>query len=432
MSRFARRIYYISAFLVFAIVGPLLVAWTAGYRWTSGRSGFIRTGSLTVVSEPRATISVNGVIKGSTPFRATHLTPGTYVIELSKSGVKTWRQEIVISANVALAIGPVALYPPEFTSVDIVADGQSIVSTADVSSAYVVHATASTWIANQLWPTNTSSGIELPWQPTTVNRSHSGQTVVWQNETQAIVTIKNQPGAPWVIAPTQEIVFDPASEAIFYGRQADAIVRYDSFTRERTEVATGTSFTVINDTLWLTQQTTDSTTFLRKPVYGQQLPNIIVSIPGSWVVVQGPPGIMFIHNTVTRELATMNQSFASEQFTTSTLGHADHWWWTDANQPPLWLDGSDLFTLNEKKEAQLVDRLIDTPTSVAWIIPRHILWTTSSQRLLISSVSSRQGRGSLLEKKLAPGSSIVGLDINNHAALIQSSQTPLQLSEIHW
>lgn len=432
MSRFARRIYYLSAFLVFAIVGPLLVAWTAGYRWSTIRSGFIRTGSLSISSEPRATVHLNGIERGTTPFRVTHLPPGTYVIELTKTGLSSWRQEIAITQNNALTIGPVMLYPPEFSLADLGLSSGPVLASPEATAAFQITTADQQYMAKQIWPTNAPLDVSLPWVPTTVTRSRNGQTTIWQNAAQAVVTFKNQPADPWHIDVVQQPVFDPASESIFYGLQAGHIVRYDSLTREHNQLALGTSFTPINDTLWLTQQTADTTTFMRQPSFGQHLPNALVTLPGQWLLVNGPPGTLLIHNMVTRELATITQSFGTEQFITTSIGFADQWWWNSFSHPPLWMDGSDLMTLSEKKEALLLDRLSETPAIVAWVVPGHILLVKNGQRLFINSASARQGRSTLVEKVFDQPTDLIGLDVTDHAAMIVTKNNPQQISQVRW
>lgn len=431
MSLFARRVYYLSAFLIFIVAGPLIVAWTAGYRWSYSQSGFIRTGALTVTSEPRAAISLNGVNKGATPFRASHLTPGTYIVELTKTGFGSWRQEVAITANVALTIGPVMLFPPQFAETDLTTDGSTLIS-ADGAATFSLTANGQQWTAQQIWPTKTSETVVLPWLPTWVNLSRSGQTAVWQHADQAIVVIKNQADNPWTIPAIDRLAFDPSSEAVFYGLQGASLVRYDSLTRQRDALALSDSFTVINDTLWFTQRTAEATTILRQPAFGQHVPDSLLTLPGQWEFVAGPSGTLLIRNATTRELATMTQTFGLDQLSISTLGPADAWWWTDASQPPLWLNGTDLMTLNDKKVPQLIDRLSAAPLRMGWIVPGHILWSMSDHQVSITSISSRQGRGVLLEKTFGQLTSLLGINIGNRTVVVGSTTIPGNATELRW
>lgn len=432
MTQAARRVYYLSAFLIFAIVGPLLVAWTAGYRWSGNRSGFIRTGSLLITSEPRATIHLNGEYQGTTPWRATHLNPGRYVIELSKTGLQSWRQDILITANNALTIGPVMLYPDQFSINSLVTESQNLMATPDSTAIFMLTNVDDQWSARQIWPTMASNIVNLPWLPEKVAASRTGQTLIWQNQTQSYVTFKNQPTDSWVVDAITQPIFDPSSEAVFFDRQGQRVIRYDGFAREKTEVAVADSYSLMNDTLWLTQSGPEVTTLLRQPSFGLHVPSSLLTLPGRWAFVTGPPGTLLVHNQDTRELATISQIFGTEQFKATAIGTADEWWWDNAGHPPLWLNGSDLMTLNEKKVPTLLDRLTATPNEVAWLVPGHILLTQVADRISFTSVSLNQGRGILMEQVFNQPSVLIGLDIPNRRAVITTNEGTPKVTELGW
>ncbi len=432
MSRFARRIYYLSAFLVFAIVGPLLVAWTAGYRWSSVRSGFLRTGALSISSEPRATIRLNGIEQGATPFHATHIPAGNYIVELRSPQLRTWQKEISIAQNTALTIGPVTLYPENFSITPWLISGTNVLQTENLSSAYSLTSTDGQWTAQSIWPVRATTVTRLPFAPIQVIPSNNGQTTIWQGPEATVITSKNQTEDAWTVVPFNQPHFDATNENIFFALEKDQVKRYDVFTKTSTIIAPGTSLTTNNDAVWFTQSSTGKTTFFRQSSFGQKNADEMLTLSGSWKFVPGPNGIYLIQNTESLELATLSQAFGESTFTTSLLGRADRWWWTNAGQPPLWLNGSNLMTIDAEKIPQLVDRLSAEPTLVQWILPGHSVLIQNDQLLSMRSVSALQGRGTLIEKTFDQPGRIIGLDLPNRKLLHATNVTPLEVEEFAW
>jgi endo-1,4-beta-mannosidase len=96
------------------------------------------------------------------------------------------------------------------------------------------------------------------------------------------------------------------------------------------------------------------------------------------------------------------------------------------------LNGSDLLTLDDQHQPMIIDRLSRVPTIVRWIDDSHILAIGDAQSFSIRSVSSRQGRGVLLEKTFTTSSTVLAIDTDKKNAVIQTSSQPLALEELHW
>lgn len=102
MTLLYRRITYISFIIIFLVVTPLIIAYTAGYRYNFSKGRVQKTGILRITSIPRgADIYLNGVrYEGSqTPAKIQYLLPGDYEIKLAKDGYFDWQKKLPITEN---------------------------------------------------------------------------------------------------------------------------------------------------------------------------------------------------------------------------------------------------------------------------------------------------------------------------------------------
>ncbi|MEK7636821.1 MAG: PEGA domain-containing protein [Patescibacteria group bacterium] len=431
MSRSARRIYYSSAFAVFLVAGPLLVAWTGGYRWVNWRAGFVRTGALVISSDPRATVFLNGQPRGLTPQRLTHLRPGTYTVELKKNGWATWRRDVRIVPRTAQVIGPVSLVPPQFTSVKIdLGQAQDVIAADDRQTIFGVTKNANDWSVQAVWPDPWPTSTRLPWRPTAVSVSPNRQTVVYRDDRAAAIVNKNRGDAVWLTAAPDAITWDPSSANIVYGRRDGTLYRYDALTQGVTALGSADSFSLVGDSLWVTRTAAAATVITKQRTFGQSVPDVVIQLPDEWILAD--TGALTLNNPKTREMTELRSDPLTNQVTTSSFGLVDRMWWTDRAQPPLWLNGSDLLTFDDRQRTILVDRYPQPPTAAWWLVPGHILLTFDGQTLRIASVSDRQGRGTLLERRLAVPGQLLGFDLIKREAVFQTGTNPPQLSAWRW
>jgi hypothetical protein len=433
MSQFARRVYYLSAFLLFAVLAPLLLAWTGGYRWENIRSGFVRTGAIVVYSDPKATLYLNNEAQGTTPLRLTHVAPGAYTLELRKEGFGTWTHALRVSPSIAQVIGPVFLYPVNFTSTALIAPPSSAAIVAvDQQNIFSINTVDASTTIQTLWPVTALSASTLPFVPLTTAVSSDRQSTAWQDTERTMVITTKSPTAGWDIGRVDSLAWDSSSATILYGIQLGQAKRFDYVTRQITDLTPATSVVVVNDKLWFTNTIGTTTNILRMNSFGQQEPEIITSMNGTWSFVNGLPNIAVVKNSVTGEMVELNIDPITNQPQTFSFGSVDKLWWPVRSQSPLWLNNSDLLTLDDQHQPIIIDRLSTAPSIVRWIDDGHILAIGDDQSFSIRSVSSRQGRGILLEKQFAAPSTVLTIDTDKKTAVVQTSNQPLALEELHW
>ncbi len=430
MSRNFRRFYSAFAILIFCISAPIVIIWTSGWRWTGWHSGFSATGAVYITSSPRATVLLNGQPQGQTPQHITHLLPGVYTVELQRSGYSVWRHTIRVAGKVAQVIGPVQLFPASFSVNDLpLSEAQTVLATSDHQSIFRILVHDTTWQVAEVWPTS-GALLTLQHQPTAVSGSNNQQNLAfWQSGQATIIT--KQPSDPWIVDVDDVPVWDTSSSSVCYGLSAGHVVRFDTLQRTTTVLGEATSFVLDGDVVWATISTATTTNVTRQQTFGQDTATTVLQRDGSWLFLP-LAGAVAIHNTVDQTTITLQYDAITHRATTTTLGAADSVWWPDTHQPPLWISGADLSTINQKGVPQLIDRFAAPTLFAQWIDPQNILLTIDDHTVHIQSVSDQQGRSTLLERTFDEHIQILGIDLNQQQLLIRLIGQPDRVVVVSW
>ncbi|HAL50561.1 MAG: Peptidase S8 and S53, subtilisin, kexin, sedolisin [Candidatus Uhrbacteria bacterium GW2011_GWD2_41_121] len=101
MPIWIRRVIFWTFVMIFFITAPLLVLYTAGYRYSISSGLVTRTGVLSITTSPRsAEIYLDSQYAGAkTPEVLKRILPGTYGIELRKDGYHSWTGEVEIKSG---------------------------------------------------------------------------------------------------------------------------------------------------------------------------------------------------------------------------------------------------------------------------------------------------------------------------------------------
>jgi hypothetical protein len=87
--------------IIFVITAPVVVLYTAGYRYNFSKNKVEKTGILVIASEPRgAQISINGKnVEDATPARIKNLMPSNYAIRVEKDGFYPWEKTLTVKSK---------------------------------------------------------------------------------------------------------------------------------------------------------------------------------------------------------------------------------------------------------------------------------------------------------------------------------------------
>ncbi len=112
MPKWIRRIIFWTFVGAFLVIAPLLVLFTAGYRYSPSTGLVTRTGVLSITTSPRsAEIYVDGeYAQGKTPEVLKRVMPGDYSIELRKDGYHSWFGDVDIESGQTVQLQNIMLF----------------------------------------------------------------------------------------------------------------------------------------------------------------------------------------------------------------------------------------------------------------------------------------------------------------------------------
>lgn len=112
LTRKIRVIIMCLLIAAFLIAAPLILLYTAGFRYSFSERRVKQTGVLNIDAKPTdMEVMLNSVKqKNKLPLYLPNRAPGTYKIMLSKPGYKSWEKDIVIASNQTTYIKDVTLF----------------------------------------------------------------------------------------------------------------------------------------------------------------------------------------------------------------------------------------------------------------------------------------------------------------------------------
>ncbi|MFA5358890.1 MAG: hypothetical protein WC310_03670 [Patescibacteria group bacterium] len=118
LSLRTRRFIAIIFVAVFLIVAPILIFYTAGYRYNFKKNDIQKVGSISVQPSPTtAKIYLNNELRtesrSDNTLRIMNLLPGKYKIAISADGYYSWEKEIEVFSSVNTFINKVVLFKKE-------------------------------------------------------------------------------------------------------------------------------------------------------------------------------------------------------------------------------------------------------------------------------------------------------------------------------
>jgi hypothetical protein len=112
LTRPIRRMIMSFFILCFFIISPLIIFYTAGYRYDFVTRQIKQTGVISIDVKPQnANVYLNGVlINQKIPIRLPNRAPGTYQLKIESSGYQTWEKEISVESKQTYYIRGVSLF----------------------------------------------------------------------------------------------------------------------------------------------------------------------------------------------------------------------------------------------------------------------------------------------------------------------------------
>lgn len=178
MSQRFRRLFYYLFFFGFLISAPLVVLYTAGYRYNPTLGKIVKTGVVSVTTFPKnANVYLDGQqVKGQTPVVIDDIFPGEHTVRVTKDEYSSWEKTLEVESNLTTFAEDIILFltTPETALTDLNAE-QWVIHPNKEELAYI----ETTDSFKELWrfdletlePTvlariTTTETTELTWSPT--------------------------------------------------------------------------------------------------------------------------------------------------------------------------------------------------------------------------------------------------------------------------
>lgn len=139
LTRPIRRAILACLILAFFIISPLVILYTAGYRY-DWKNGLLKeTGAISVDILPNeAVVYLNGIkIKGQMPVRLKNLTPNKYSLKISAPGYLDWSKEVEVKNKQTVYIKEISLLHQ--TEPKLIIDGDYILLKGSPNGRYLIY-----------------------------------------------------------------------------------------------------------------------------------------------------------------------------------------------------------------------------------------------------------------------------------------------------
>lgn len=415
MSPRSRRFFAWSSAVVFLVVAWQVVVYAGGWQWAGWRQGYIRSGVVVVSSSPRANLSVNGRTVGVTPKRLGRLSPGLWRLRLEAKDRVPWEHVVRVEAGQAIVIGPVTLLPttPKITPLS---PAGTILLDQDGQRAWSVELQGTTTNFVQVWPEHTNFSLPLTTAPERLAVSpHQLLTVTWAGSTTTFFSPLANAG-PWEVPAIDDVWWLSSSEVVAYGRRDGQLYQFDAVTRTATLLGPALEAGSLNTDIWRLVPSGPTWNVVRQSPFGSGVPTVVTTCLTLCQVSSGPNGNLIVRET---SGATSLITFSlTSQTQVQNLGTTTDVFWTSSAEPPLWINGTEIWTVDNHHDPLLLDRHPEIIRQLGWLSASHLLTVVDADALTVVSVSAKQGRGIIFHQALPPTIKTLVLGPDRHSALL--------------
>ncbi|RMD50419.1 PEGA domain-containing protein, partial [Candidatus Parcubacteria bacterium] len=224
INKSLRRIIFWLFVIAFFIISPLIILYTSGYRYNPHSGRLVKTGVLTIDSDPRgATIKLNNELQEKkTPTTIKQLLPGTYELTVEKENYKAWRGKIQIYGGQTTNISNIFLFLDSEPDVLFTKTASSVKpSPTGDTVAYLTNTQGweEIWLFQPKKNSHTMIGQDIAAGETQLNWSANGHYLSTLNSTRGLM-IFNKNGSKldidYITTTPLEIFWHPSDDNILY------------------------------------------------------------------------------------------------------------------------------------------------------------------------------------------------------------------------
>lgn len=405
MSARVRGVIYFLFLAGFLISAPLVVLYTAGYRYSFGTGRVVQTGVLSITTFPKsASISIDGeLMSGRTPLVLDNVLPGEHEVLVQKEGYVPWKKRLEVMSRDTTFVKDLVLFlqkePTRIRGSEILASEHS---SSSKKTAYAVQEDG--WL--ELWMFESSSEDEtllarLP------SRAGSAASVSWsasgsfvfatlQSANEQLVSLIDtrtlQSSSLSAIVPGATTGFwDTASDQIFYTKTPAGLWRIDTGTATAELLETPATLLTSDGTNLITAETVDDRVVVARAE--GETSNIIAYIPlGSYAFHPAPQGFLLLEDLTRRHLLLLDARGGDRPILLNT--EARIWSWEPSGRRLVYSNGFDLHIYDSDAHTdETLTRVSDEILGLAWYPnPRSVILYSQTQTLSAIELDRSGGR----------------------------------------
>jgi len=403
MNRRIRRLIFFIFVFGFLISAPLIVLYTAGYRYNFGTGKIVQTGALSIKSVPKnMEIILDGKkLKGTTPEIINNVFAGEHIIELKKEGYTGWKKTLSIESRGTTFIEKAALFLIEDPQI-VVADSITGIHRATGKAIYTI--SQNQWVETWLYDSRARSSrllSRLPIDPDaefviawsvdgsaiSLKTKSAGKqffSIINVNSAEGVSVTEMVPGATvgW---------WDTRRGDVFFAVSKQGVFRIDLVQNQTTQLPENTSIATTDKSGLIIIENVEDRTVVSK--FENDQTNIVAFIPlGIYKIHPSPEGILHLEDVERERIILLDSEGGGQPILLNT--RAMIWQWSlDGSNRLLYSDGFDLHIYDTKKHAdETLTRLSTHIRSVAWDPAADVVFYTQEAHLLATELDHRDGR----------------------------------------
>lgn len=394
-----RKILYLFFILAFLISAPLVVLYTAGYRYNFGSGKIMQTGVLSLISVPKgADIFIdNEKQRKKTPAVIDNVFPGEHDVRLEKQGYLPWGKKITIEGKKTTFVNQIGLFNDQPANQLIVDEVLKIYSGPD--GKFFAYLTAQTsW--HELWIFHTANlekkliarlPLEIAQEPI-IDWSADGTYLSMQTASPSLSLIHAETGKNYDLSNAVPGWWDAKRGDTYYFFQDNRLKFMRLPENQATEIQIDeVAVQGAGDELIIAQKVKNRVVVARTQ---GETSEIMAYLPlGDYYFQPSPDqNFLLLEDKKRERIYLINTKSREQPIRLNSV--AILWAWSPDGQRLLYSDGFDLhiYHLNEHLDETLT-RLSQPITGLAWYPPAANVLFCQDDKVIAVDLDSRQGYG---------------------------------------
>lgn len=370
MTKRTRKLVFLVFFVGFFVTAPLVVLYTAGYRYNFGTGEIVQTGVLSLSSTPRGASIVldDETLRASTPALLKNVLPGDHTVRIEKAGYSSWEKTLTVQSRSTTFADDVVLFletDPELVRETSLAAMRFNATTGRAGYAQ----TEGQW--TEIWTYDPATGEE-----TLVSRLPVGSDaeieLSWPRE-DSTVSIRT------TVHGLTTVSYVDADTAAAIDELPDA----------------GIDLSVLADRVAISRRDGETNT-------------ILAYVPlGTYELRRSPEGFVLLEDTVRRRVLLVRSEGGDQPILLNAS--ASFWEWEPDGDRLLYSDGFDLHVYDASTHTDTtVTRLSSAVTGVAWYPGHATVLYAQDDAIYAAELDHRDGRNTV---RLVEGSNLGAMHV---------------------